>query len=174
MHRFFVQYSALHFTGIGCPLPFANLADPTALPEHPLAQNFNLTDGSVKITVPNVPPRDNYFIVCKFVSQTLLSSSSLIFTFLQWWETPATQARNLLSQPPPLRGLAHRLWSHRHRLQVAQLWLRVLLRVSRRQVELCPSIPWSIWALRLFLSAWLSWSCLSWFNAILFGNERWR
>lgn len=35
-------------------------------PDHPLAQNFNLTDGSVTITVPNVPPRNDYLIVCKY------------------------------------------------------------------------------------------------------------
>ncbi|KAF5315420.1 hypothetical protein D9619_007420 [Psilocybe cf. subviscida] len=31
--------------------------------EHPLASNFNLTDGSVKLTVPDVQPRDDYLIV---------------------------------------------------------------------------------------------------------------
>ncbi|KAF8192125.1 hypothetical protein BJ912DRAFT_962909 [Pholiota molesta] len=31
--------------------------------DHPLAQNFNLTDGSVQITVPTVAPADNYLIV---------------------------------------------------------------------------------------------------------------
>ncbi|KIM35887.1 hypothetical protein M413DRAFT_14272 [Hebeloma cylindrosporum] len=31
--------------------------------EHPLAQNFKLRDGSVKITVPNVPLRTDYLIV---------------------------------------------------------------------------------------------------------------
>ncbi|KJA24372.1 hypothetical protein HYPSUDRAFT_200596 [Hypholoma sublateritium FD-334 SS-4] len=30
---------------------------------NPLASGFNLTDGSVQITVPNVPPRDDYLIV---------------------------------------------------------------------------------------------------------------
>jgi hypothetical protein len=58
----------LHFTWIGCLLPFANLADTTASPEHPLAQNFKLRDGSVQVTVPNVPPQTDYLIVCKFIS----------------------------------------------------------------------------------------------------------
>ncbi|KAF9472236.1 hypothetical protein BDN70DRAFT_818934 [Pholiota conissans] len=31
--------------------------------DHPLAQNFNLTDGSVKVTVPNVQPGADYLIV---------------------------------------------------------------------------------------------------------------
>ncbi|KAF8968973.1 hypothetical protein BDZ97DRAFT_1654445 [Flammula alnicola] len=30
---------------------------------NPLAQNFNLTDGSVQVTVPNVQPRNDYLIV---------------------------------------------------------------------------------------------------------------
>ncbi|KAF8904108.1 hypothetical protein CPB84DRAFT_1677535 [Gymnopilus junonius] len=31
--------------------------------DHPLAKGFNITDGSVKVTVPNVTPRDDYLIV---------------------------------------------------------------------------------------------------------------
>ncbi|KAF4617677.1 hypothetical protein D9613_005653 [Agrocybe pediades] len=31
--------------------------------EHPLAKNFKLRDGKVNITVPNVPPKDDYLIV---------------------------------------------------------------------------------------------------------------
>ncbi|KAJ7133010.1 hypothetical protein C8R46DRAFT_945182 [Mycena filopes] len=31
--------------------------------DHPLAQGFNITDGSVKIHVPDVLPRDNYIVV---------------------------------------------------------------------------------------------------------------
>ena len=68
--------SGLHFAQISiiCSLPFANLADATASPEHPLAQNFKLRDGSVDITVPNLPPRTDYLIVCKFISKMLIIS----------------------------------------------------------------------------------------------------
>lgn len=31
--------------------------------EHPLAQGFDLRDGSAKIVVPNVPPASNYIVV---------------------------------------------------------------------------------------------------------------
>lgn len=34
--------------------------------DNPLAKGFLLTDGHVEITVPNVAPRDDYLIVCKF------------------------------------------------------------------------------------------------------------
>ena len=72
MRRFFVQctgsafkFFKFHLTRIGCSFSFAKLSDRVVLPDHPLAANFNLTDGSVNITVPNVPPRDDYLIVCK-------------------------------------------------------------------------------------------------------------
>ena len=47
---------------------FSKLADTTASLAPPLAQNFNLTVGSVRITVPNVAPRTDYFVVGKFIS----------------------------------------------------------------------------------------------------------
>lgn len=33
--------------------------------DNPLAQGFKLRDGKVTITVPDVPPRESYIIVCK-------------------------------------------------------------------------------------------------------------
>ncbi|KAG7440826.1 uncharacterized protein BT62DRAFT_561796 [Guyanagaster necrorhizus] len=34
--------------------------------DNPLASNFELTDGQVNITVPDVEPRDDYIIVCEY------------------------------------------------------------------------------------------------------------
>ena len=36
-----------------------------SLTDNPLAQGFNITQGSVNVTVPNVPPRNDYIIVCE-------------------------------------------------------------------------------------------------------------
>lgn len=33
--------------------------------DSPLAQGFNITSGSVQLTVPNVPAKDDYIIVCE-------------------------------------------------------------------------------------------------------------
>lgn len=33
--------------------------------DHPLAKGFLLTDGHVRIEVPDVNPGDNYIVVCK-------------------------------------------------------------------------------------------------------------
>ena len=104
----------LHFDLIRCSLNFANLADTTASPEHPLAQNFNITDGSVKIPVPNVPPRTDYFVVCKFISYLVISFYILavmgdsINTSPQFAITtipaPGSGTSTLITTPIPITG----------------------------------------------------------------------
>ena len=63
--------------------------------DHPLAQNFELTDGNVMITVPNVPPREDYLIVCKFLHpNSMLSLGAKTHVGLDfsiwrlWWYKP--------------------------------------------------------------------------------------
>ena len=49
--------------------------------DHPIIGNFNLTDGNVTFTVPNVTPGDNYVICCKYISY---------ITVPQFWENKPT------------------------------------------------------------------------------------
>src|SRR6266550_3715915 len=47
-----------------------------SLIDNPLAQGFNITQGSVNVVVPNVPPRTDYLVVCEYTrsSRSLWSS----------------------------------------------------------------------------------------------------
>ncbi|KAA1469702.1 hypothetical protein DENSPDRAFT_796506 [Dentipellis sp. KUC8613] len=44
--------------------------------EHPLAQDFDLRDGKVDISVPNVPSKDSYIVVCRSLSLAVVSLSN--------------------------------------------------------------------------------------------------
>ncbi|SJL07596.1 uncharacterized protein ARMOST_10946 [Armillaria ostoyae] len=77
--------------------------------DHPLASNFQLTDGQVDITVPDVEPRDDYIIVLfgdsgntspEFTIQRSTSSSSGAPAS----SSSASSLTSLISTPIPITG----------------------------------------------------------------------
>ncbi|PBK74945.1 hypothetical protein ARMSODRAFT_951009 [Armillaria solidipes] len=78
--------------------------------DHPLASNFQLTDGQVDITVPDVEPRDDYIIVLfgdsgntspEFTIQRSASSSS---SDAPASSSSASSLTSLISTPIPITG----------------------------------------------------------------------
>ncbi|KAK0244130.1 hypothetical protein EDD85DRAFT_945452 [Armillaria nabsnona] len=78
--------------------------------DHPLASNFQLTDGQVDITVPDVEPRDDYIIVLfgdsgntspEFTIQRSASSSS---SGAPASSSSASSLTSLISTPIPITG----------------------------------------------------------------------
>ncbi|KAK0504097.1 hypothetical protein EDD18DRAFT_1132043 [Armillaria luteobubalina] len=78
--------------------------------DHPLASNFQLTDGQVDITVPDVEPRDDYIIVLfgdsgntspEFTIQQSASSSS---SGAPASSSSASSLTSLISTPIPITG----------------------------------------------------------------------
>ncbi|KAJ3567739.1 hypothetical protein NP233_g6173 [Leucocoprinus birnbaumii] len=67
---------------------------------HPLAQNFKITDGNVSITVPNVPPRDDYIIVLMGDS----GNSSPAFAITSIRNGSTTNSTTTGDNSPPITG----------------------------------------------------------------------
>jgi hypothetical protein len=65
--------------------------------DHPLASGFDVRQGSVDVTVPDVPPESDYIIVCESLHVVVRGDPNVLLSVLQYSEILETEVRLLQS-----------------------------------------------------------------------------